>query len=65
MKIRNDFNREKETLFKLFLRRIWFKSFSDYMKLFGNDPEKRKETIDWFKETYPDFINNKQLEWKD
>jgi hypothetical protein len=59
MKTIDHFNREKEPLFKIFLRRIGFKNFDDYMKLFGNDYEKREETVEWFKETYPDFITNK------
>jgi hypothetical protein len=57
--------REKEPLFKIFLRRIGFKNFDDYMKLFWNDYEKREETVEWFKETYPDFITNKLQGWKD
>jgi hypothetical protein len=65
MKTIDHFNREKEPLFKIFLRRIGFKNFDDYMKLFWNDYEKREETVEWFKETYPDFITNKLQQWKD
>jgi hypothetical protein len=57
--------REKEPLFKIFLRRIGFKNFNDYWKLFWNDYEKREKTVEWFKETYPDFITNKLQQWKD
>lgn len=60
---------EIKPLFKLFLKRIWFRSFDDYMEIFGDDLEKRNECVEWFFETYPDYktnfnsITNKS--WKD
>lgn len=48
--------RETQPLFKIFLRRIWFKNFDEYLKLFGDDIEKRKETVRRFRKTYPNFI---------
>lgn len=46
---------EKEPLFKIFLRRIGLKNYDEYVKLFWNDMEKRKETVERFLETYPNF----------
>jgi len=51
--------REETSLFKIFLRRIWFKNHADYMNLFGNDVEKRNEAVRRFRKTYPNFkLNN-------
>jgi len=47
--------REKEPLFKLFLRRIGFKNFDEYMKLFGDNIEKRIDCVQWFLQTYPNL----------
>lgn len=46
---------EKKPLFKLFLRRIGFKNFDEYMKLFGDNIEKRIECVQWFLQTYPNL----------
>ena len=43
---------EEKPLFKMFLRRIWFKSFQEYIDLFWNDKEKREEAVNRFLETY-------------
>lgn len=40
---------ESEPLFKLFLRRIWFKSTQEYYDLFGEDWEKRETAVNRFK----------------
>lgn len=57
---------ENTSLFKIFLRRIWFKNYDDYINLFGDDIEKRKETVRRFRKTYPNFrLNNQQEKWKD
>lgn len=46
---------ENTATFKAFLFRIWFKSFSEYKELFGNDLSKRKEATEWCLETYPNL----------
>lgn len=51
---------EEKPLFKLFLRRIWFNNYADYLNLFGNDIEKRKETVRRFIKTYPNLFFNNQ-----
>jgi len=52
---------EKHPLFKIFLRRIWFKNYDEYIELFGDDDAKREETIRRFKKTYPLFtLNHKE-----
>lgn len=56
---------ETQPLFKIFLKRIWFKNFDEYIELFWDDLEKRKETVRRFQKTYPNFTFNKQQEkWK-
>lgn len=50
--------RESASLFKIFLRRIWFKNHADYMNLFGDDIEKRREAVRRFRKTYPNFKLN-------
>lgn len=47
--------RELKPLFKIFLKRIWFKNFDEYIELFGDDIQKRTETVEWFLETYPNL----------
>jgi len=44
---------EDTATFKVFLIRIWFKNFDEYMKLFGNNIFKRKIATDWCLENYP------------
>lgn len=57
--------RETQPLFKIFLKRIGFKNFDEYIELFGDDIEKRKETVRRFKKTYPNFTFHKEQEkWK-
>jgi len=51
---------EKEPLFKIFLRRIWFKNYDEYIQLFGDDDSKREEACRRFLKTYPNFILKKQ-----
>ena len=46
---------ESKSLFKLFLRRIGFKSHAEYVALFGADLQKREETVKRFLETYPNL----------
>ena len=41
---------ESEPLFKLWLRRIWFKSTQEYFDLFGDNREKRETAVKRFKE---------------
>lgn len=53
---------EIKPLFKLFLRRIWFKNYDEYLKLFGDDLEKRRETVRRFKKTYPNLFNNEKTD---
>jgi hypothetical protein len=36
---------ESEPLFKLWLRRVWFKSTQDYYDLFGENWEKRETAV--------------------
>lgn len=55
---------ELEPLFKIFLKRIGFKNYDEYIELFGDDIEKRKETVRRFKKTYPNFSLKKSREWK-
>ena len=55
---------EMELLFKIFLKRIGFKNYDEYIELFGDDIEKRKETVRRFKKTYPNFSLKKSREWK-
>lgn len=56
---------ETQPLFKIFLKRIWFKNFDEYIELFWDDLEKRKEAVRRFKKTYPNFrLNNQQEKWK-
>lgn len=50
---------EEAPLFKIFLRRIWFKNHTEYMELFGKDIDKRREAVRWFRKTYPNFILKK------
>lgn len=59
--------REIKPLFKIFLRRIWFKNYDEYLELFGSNIEKRRETVQRFRETYPNLtLSHKQQEkWKD
>ena len=47
--------RELKPLFKIFLRRIGFKNYDEYIELFGDDIEKRKECVRWFLKTYPNL----------
>ena len=56
--------RETQPLFKIFLKRIGFKNYDEYIELFGDDLEKRKETVRRFKKTYPLFTIKKQEKWK-
>ena len=51
---------ECQPLFKIFLRRIWFKNYDEYIELFGDDIEKRKETVRRFRKTYPRFSLNQK-----
>lgn len=46
---------ESTAVFKVFVVRIGFKNFDEYMKLFGNNIFKRKLATDWCIETYPDL----------
>ena len=56
---------EMQPLFKIFLKRIGFKNYDEYIELFGDDIEKRKETVRRFKKTYPDFrLSKKQEKWR-
>jgi len=55
---------ELEPLFKIFLKRIGFKNYDEYIELFGDDIEKRKETVRRFKKTYPNFRLKKSREWR-
>lgn len=41
---------ENSTLFKLFLRAIWFHSFAEYKSMYENDIEGRIKAVDWFLE---------------
>ena len=50
---------EETPLFKIFLRRIWFKNHAEYMEFFGNDLDKRNEAVRRFRKTYPNFILKK------
>lgn len=43
---------EQRALFKAFLQRIWFKNYAEYIKLFGEDIEKRQIAVKRFLETY-------------
>lgn len=43
---------EKKPLFKVFLYRIGFHNYAEYLKLFGEDIEKRKIAAQRFLETY-------------
>ncbi len=43
---------EERPLFKIFLKRIWLKDYSEYLQLFGNNQEKREEAIKRFLNTY-------------
>lgn len=43
---------EKELMFKVFLRRIWFHSLNEYFKLFGDDIEKRQVAVERYLFTY-------------
>lgn len=47
--------RELKPLFKMFLKRIGFKNYDEYIDLFGDDIEKRKETVERFLQTYPNL----------
>ena len=55
---------EKTATFKSFLRRIGFKSFSEYMRFFEGNIFKRKVATDWCLDTYPHLFDNIQEEWK-
>lgn len=46
---------EKTPLFKLFLKRIWFKNYMEYFTFFWDDIKKREECARRFKKTYPNF----------
>jgi len=46
---------ESTAIFKSFVIRIGFKSFEEYMKLFGDNLLKRKIATEWCKETYPEL----------
>lgn len=50
---------ELKPLFKIFLRRIWFKNYDEYIELFGDDIDKRKECVRWFLKTYPNLLLKK------
>lgn len=56
---------ENKPLFRFFLKRIWFKSFDEYIELFWKDYEKREETVQRFKETYKNLYAKKTNLWKD
>lgn len=48
---------ESTAIFKSFLIRIGFKSFDEYMKLFGDNIIKRKVATEWCKEVYPELLS--------
>ena len=58
--------RETKPLFKIFLRRIWFKNYDEYLELFWNNIEKRRETVRRFRKTYPNITlsSNQSDKWK-
>lgn len=43
---------EQRPLFKVFLYRIWFHNYAEYIKLFWEDIEKRKIAAQRFLDTY-------------
>ena len=43
---------EKKPLFRLFLHRIGFRNYEEYMQLFGDNWKKRKTAAERFLETY-------------
>lgn len=43
---------ESKPLFRLFLHRIGFKNYEEYMELFGDNWKKRKTAAERFLETY-------------
>ena len=45
-------NVESYAQFKTFLIRVGFHSFDEYMKLFGDDMQKRLDAVNWFIDTY-------------
>jgi hypothetical protein len=46
---------EGTATFKAFIIRIGFHSYQEYLKLFGDNPFKRKIACDWCVETYPNL----------
>ena len=56
---------ETKPLFKMFLRRIWFKNYDEYIELFWKDYQKREEAVNRFKETYSNLYHKEQQQWKD
>lgn len=44
---------EKTATFKVFVTRIWLHNYDEYLKLFGDNPFKRKIATDRCLETYP------------
>ena len=46
---------EETATFKVFITRIWLKSFSEYKELFWDNIFKRKIATDWCLETYPNL----------
>ena len=55
---------ESTTTFKSFLQKVWFVSFSEYMKLFWKNIFKRKQATEWCLEHYPFLQTNLQEKWK-
>lgn len=43
---------EKNPLFKIFLKKIWFKSYSEYIDLFWNRRDEREKAVKRFLDTY-------------
>lgn len=43
---------EKQLMFKVFLRRIWLHSLTEYFKLFWDDLDKRQTAVERYLETY-------------
>ena len=55
---------EETATFKVFVTRIWLHNYDEYLKLFGDNPFKRKITTDWCLETYPHLLLKLQQQWK-
>ena len=64
MTIEEILEQESRPLFRVFLRKIWFRNYDDYINLFGDDIAKREETVLRFLDNLPYLFRNNSDKWR-